>query len=106
MIVMGEGQTARESAVSSVAEAVEHPQHYAGDGHIECMDAMRSMMSGAAYSLPPIAAYWWGCVFKYMWRWRRKSGLEDLKKARQCLDYLINEIGPENGTTAPERGNQ
>ena len=74
-------------------DSVEHPDHYAGDGRIECMDAMRSMMSGERYALPAFAAYWWGCIFKYLWRWRRKNGVEDLKKARQCIDYLIEEIG-------------
>ena len=84
-------------------DTVEHPNHYAGDGEIECMDAMRSMMSGEQYALPPIAAYWWGCIFKYLWRWRRKNGVEDLKKARQCMDYLLAEIEPKNGTTASKK---
>lgn len=72
---------------------VAHPDHYAGDGKIECMDAMRSMMSGEQYALPPSAAYWWGCAFKYLWRWRRKNGLQDLQKCQQCIGYLIDEIG-------------
>lgn len=73
--------------------AVDHPDHYAGDGNIECMDAMRSMMSGDQYALPPIAAYWWAETFKYIWRWRRKNGVQDLQKCKQCIDYLIDEIG-------------
>lgn len=36
--------------------AVEHPDHYAGDGQIECMDAMRSMMSGEQYGMPTLSA--------------------------------------------------
>lgn len=71
--------------------AVEHPDHYAGDGKIECMDAMRSMMSGDQYALPAQSAYWWGCAFKYLWRWRRKNGVQDLQKCKQCIDYLIAE---------------
>ena len=86
-------------------DAVAHPSHYAGDGSIECMDAMRSMMSGDQYALPPIAAYWWGCIFKYLWRWRRKNGVEDLKKARQCIDYLIDEIGASGGATGSQAAN-
>ena len=72
---------------------VEHPDHYAGDGKIECMDAMRSMRSGDQYALPPIAAHWWAEAFKYIWRWRRKNGVQDLQKCKQCIDYLIDEIG-------------
>ena len=30
-----------------------------------------------------------GSVVKYMSRWRRKNGVEDLKKARRFLDKLI-----------------
>ena len=61
------------------------------DGQIECMDAMRSMMSGDQYALPAQSAYWWGCAFKYLWRWRRKNGIQDLQKCKQCIDYLISE---------------
>lgn len=82
----------RMVAEPAMSDAVEHPEHYSGDGGVECMDAMRSMMSGELYALPPFAAYWWGCAFKYLWRWRRKNGVEDLKKARQCIDYLVEEI--------------
>jgi hypothetical protein len=34
-----------------------------------------------------------GNVIKYLWRWREKNGLEDLKKARWYLDRLITSIG-------------
>jgi hypothetical protein len=30
-----------------------------------------------------------GCVVKYVSRWRKKNGVEDLKKARVYLDFLI-----------------
>ncbi len=32
-----------------------------------------------------------GNVVKYVARWRRKNGIEDLKKARQYLDFMIEE---------------
>ncbi len=82
-------------------DAVSHPSHYTSGG-IECKDAMAAMM-GASYclqpvanfaeakNLAPIAFYWWGCAFKYLWRWRNKNGIEDLRKCRQCLDFLIEE---------------
>lgn len=73
------------------------PAHYAGDS-IECKDAMKSMMDAVIGSeagrsvMHPLAFYWWGCAFKYLWRYPLKNGLEDLKKCRQCLDYLIEEV--------------
>ena len=78
---------------------VSHPSHYTG-GEIECKDAMRAAFGkGYCYgklsdakNIPPICFYWWGCVFKYIWRWKNKNGIEDLCKARQCIDFLIEEL--------------
>jgi hypothetical protein len=67
-------------------DVVNHPSHYA-DGSIECIDAMESMMAGS--DLPDHDAYLWGNVFKYIWRWHKKAGVQDLKKARWYLDRLI-----------------
>jgi len=30
-----------------------------------------------------------GCVLKYLVRWQRKGGIEDLKKARQMITMMI-----------------
>lgn len=73
-----------------MSDPVSAPAHYAGDGKIECMAALRSMMHGIM--MLPSRAYWWGCAFKYLWRWPHKNGLQDLYKCRQCLDYLIEEV--------------
>ena len=90
------GATGAEEDAKAATDAVEHPAHYAGTG-IECMDAMASMMGAVASDVPPIAAYWWGNAFKYLWRWRKKNGREDLEKARQCIAYLLDEIGEAEG---------
>lgn len=71
------------------SDSVSHPSHYAGGG-IEAMDALKSAMAGS--ELSPMASYWWGCAFKYLWRWTRKNGLEDLRKCRQCIDFLMDEM--------------
>lgn len=75
-----------------MSDVISHPDHYAGHG-IECMDAMRSMMYGA--DVTNSQAYWWGCIFKYVWRFAKKNGVEDLKKARQCIGYLIEDLENE-----------
>lgn len=36
-----------------------------------------------------------GIECKYLWRWSRKNGIEDLRKAKQCIDFMIEEIGDE-----------
>lgn len=72
-----------------MSDVISHPDHYAGHG-IECMDAMKSMMYGA--DVTNSQAYWWGCAFKYLWRWVRKNGEEDLEKCKRCIDYLLEDL--------------
>ena len=38
-----------------------------------------------------------GNVIKYITRWKQKNGIEDLKKAKQYIDMLINKEGYKNG---------
>lgn len=91
-----------------MTDPVSAPRHYQGDGMVECMDAMRSMMTDVnccklgdsnflAREMPPIGFYWWGCAFKYLWRWIWKNGVQDLKKCRQCIDYLIDVMEVDDG---------
>lgn len=80
-----------------MSDPISAPAHYAGNGEIEAMKAMQSMMSVLGRPTfmgfyTPIVNYWWGCAFKYLWRWPLKNGLEDLHKCRQCIDYLIEEL--------------
>lgn len=76
-----------------MSDPVKAPAHYAGDGKITCKHALRSMMKHA--KVGGEKAYWWGCIFKYIWRWPLKNGLQDLKKARECLDVLIEMLEKE-----------
>jgi hypothetical protein len=29
-------------------------------------------------------------AMKYLWRWQKKNGVEDLRKAQRCLQFLID----------------
>jgi len=62
---------------------VNHPSHYVGK--IECIDAIEDVTS----ELKGIQAVCTANVLKYIWRWNKKNGVEDLKKARWYLDKLI-----------------
>lgn len=78
-------------------DAVLAPSHYAA-GRIEAKDAMASMLSAADPEyLTPIIYYWWGCAFKYLWRWTNKGGTLDLRKAKQCIDFMLEEYNGELG---------
>ena len=71
-------------------DAVNHPSHYVSGG-IECIDAIKASMSTIEYQ-----GYCKGNALKYLWRWRLKGGVEDLKKARVYLDWLIKTCEVEN----------
>lgn len=64
-----------------------NPSHYL-QGDIECIDAIQS----AIVNLQGIEAFCTGNVIKYMWRWREKNGIEDLKKALWYIDELTRII--------------
>ena len=63
---------------------VNHPQHYALPGGIECFDVMLAVFGVEAMKLYCVIN-----AFKYLFRFRRKNGLEDIKKARWYLDKRI-----------------
>ena len=77
------------------------PEHYLGDRHITCADALKSMVRYCG--LPPIVAYWWGCAFKYVWRWPYKNGADDIDKAIDCLQKLKEEALDKNLTEEESR---
>jgi len=65
-------------------DMVNHPPHYNQYG-VECIDALRAA-TGEGFEY-----YLQGNVMKYLWRYRYKNGVEDLKKANWYLELLIAE---------------
>ena len=63
-------------------DMVNHPSHYNAGG-IECYDAIMAATNDLR------EGYIQGNIIKYVWRYRYKNKLEDLKKARWYLDKLI-----------------
>ena len=74
-----------------MSDKIAHPSHYEGAHGVECMEAMRNVLDRED-GLTGSEKYWTGCALKYLWRWPFKNGLEDLRKSRQCIDYLIAEV--------------
>ena len=66
-------------------DPVNHPGHYTA-GKVECIDAIEAATTG----LEGMEAVLTGQVLKYMWRWKKKNGLQDLEKARWYLQRLIS----------------
>lgn len=74
------------------ADAVNHPAHYTAGG-IECIDAIAAATEG----LTGIEAVCTANAIKYLWRWKRKNGAEDLRKAEWYISHLLTELGDAEG---------
>jgi hypothetical protein len=61
------------------------PSHYQGE--VECIEAIKASMPTQQF-----LGYLKGNVQKYLWRYDRKNGLEDLRKAQWYLNRLISEL--------------
>lgn len=71
---------------------VNHPDHYKTSSGLETIDVIKAFTDG----LEGIQATDTGNILKYICRWKKKNGLEDLKKARWYLDHLIKEVEDES----------
>lgn len=71
---------------SSKQDNVNHPKHYLKGG-LECIQVIKAQLTPEQYE-----GYLYGNVIKYMWRWKEKNGLEDLRKANHYLDWLIKGV--------------
>ena len=74
----------RNDEVKPTNDAVLHPSHYTHGG-IECIEAIKASMTADGF-----CDYCKGNIIKYIWRWRDKGGVEDLRKASVYLNWLIN----------------
>lgn len=60
------------------------PDHY--QGQIEVIDYIQDKLSKEAFE-----GFCIGNVIKYVSRYKKKNGLEDLRKAHKYLDYIFKE---------------
>ena len=61
-----------------------NPSHYKGE--VECIDAIKSSLGTKEFK-----GYLKASIIKYLWRYEKKNGVEDLKKAEWFLTKLIQE---------------
>lgn len=69
-------------------EMVNHPNHYQSETGLETFDVIEAF----TFDLKGIECFDTGNVLKYMCRWKKKNGLQDLKKAACYLDHLIKHV--------------
>jgi hypothetical protein len=68
-----------------MTDNVNHPAHYTAGG-VECIDALEA----ATHGLRGIDAVCTANAIKYLWRWKMKGGVEDLRKATWYINRLID----------------
>lgn len=71
---------------------VSHPVHYQSKNGLEVIDIIEAFTS----DLKGIEATDTGNIIKYILRWPKKNGLQDLKKAMWYLTHLIEHVEKEN----------
>lgn len=70
---------------------VSHPDHYQSESGLEVIDVIKAFTS----KLTGFEAVATANVIKYICRWKKKNGIQDLEKAKQYLDFLIDYIKEE-----------
>ena len=71
----------------NIPDMVSHPQHYT-QGGIECIDALKAATVGKR----GIEAVCVANVIKYLWRYEKKNGIEDIRKAKFYIERLLKEL--------------
>lgn len=67
------------------SDNINHPDHYQLNG-METID----IIGAATSELAGIEAFDTGNALKYLCRWKKKNGIEDLKKAVWYIQHLID----------------
>lgn len=79
-----------------IYDNINRPAHYASQS-IEPIEYMRAAMTSEEF-----IGYCCGNIIKYCSRWRKKNGIEDLEKARQYLDWMIEAAEKEDKNDSSE----
>lgn len=72
----------------TTTDNIKSPNHYVSESGIEVFDVQEAFI----HELKGMAASYWCNVVKYILRFQRKNGVEDLKKAKYYLEKLIEEV--------------
>ena len=68
-------------------EIMENPQRYVGQSGQQVKDVLKDFAPNPDW----LKGCYWSNVVKYVLRFKNKGGVEDLKKAKDYLEWLIEE---------------
>lgn len=71
---------------------VSHPEHYKSESGLETIDVIEAF----TFDLTGIEATDTGNILKYACRWKKKNGIQDLKKIMWYTQHLIDHLEKEN----------
>lgn len=72
-------------SVNEKANNVNHPGHYISNSGLEVIDVIKAFTE----NLEGEEAFCIGNAIKYICRWSKKNGVEDLEKAKWYIDRVI-----------------
>lgn len=81
-------ESRRRSGRHPYSSTVNHPNHYQSETGLEVIDVIDAFTDG----LDGVEAFNTGNIIKYVCRWKKKNGIEDLEKAKWYLENLIKEV--------------
>lgn len=77
---------------SKVPDMVSHPAHYQSKSGLEVITAIKAFTE----DLTGFEAVATANIIKYICRWKKKNGIEDLRKVKQYTDFLIEYLEEES----------
>lgn len=83
--------TYKRNRIVANNDMVHRPNHYQSSSGLEVKDVIKAFTE----HLEGFEAVCTANVIKYICRWKKKDGLQDLMKAREYIDFLINEVEKE-----------
>ena len=81
-----------KSVETPAIDYVDHPNHYQSSNGMEVIDVIDAFTE----NLTGVVAFDIGCAIKYMCRWKKKNGKEDLRKAIWYLEHAIKKTEEED----------
>lgn len=73
---------------NQIEDIINHPSHYKSETGLEVIDVIKAFTA----DLKGIEAVDTGNIIKYICRWNKKNGVQDLKKAMWYLQHLIDYV--------------
>lgn len=93
-----DGMTDKQKEIlQTMTEDNINPDHYKSETSLECIEAMQ-----IAFGSDAVIDFCLCNAWKYIWRWKNKNGVEDLKKAEWYIEKgrdLLGEFGSTNAST-------